>query len=344
MAIIFWWLLPIWAVVIAGLVWFYFRRQKKHSQTKRAEVPIAHSGRITQLAAYKTAYTRYRNGLLGLLGLAVLGGLTAILLSARPATQDLVAPQQKNRDIMLCLDVSGSMSEVNEGIFSTFTKLVDNFDGQRIGLTTFNSNAVTIFPLTDDYVMIDEYMQKGTQAFKLAAENRAGSYTDEEYDTITLFRDGTTGESERGSSIIGDGLASCVNRMGENQAARPQSIILATDNELGGTSIFSFTEAAVYAKSKNIRVYTLDPGASDSFDSTATAHAELKQATELTGGQYSRTTDTSIQRIVDDISKQEAKLYSSSYELVQRDTPAIPIVIAFIVLAGLFIIVWRLRL
>ena len=55
-----------------------------------------------------------------------------------------------NRDVMLCLDVSGSMKELDESILAPFIDIAAGLPGDRIGLTIWNGAAITVFPLTDD--------------------------------------------------------------------------------------------------------------------------------------------------------------------------------------------------
>ena len=68
---------------------------------------------------------------------------------------------------MLCLDVSGSMSEVDVEVLSVFEELLDGFEGERIGLTIFNSSPVQIFPLTDDYEFIRGHLREHPRELRL---------------------------------------------------------------------------------------------------------------------------------------------------------------------------------
>ena len=122
--------------------------------------------------------------------------VSAVAAAARPMELTTIRPEQRNRDIMLCLDSSGSMSSADSAVVEVFGVLAKDFDGERIGLTIFDSSAVQVFPLTDDY----EYVQEQLKLAKAAFDGDSGS---------AGFLDGTW--SGRGSSLIGDGLASCVN-------------------------------------------------------------------------------------------------------------------------------------
>lgn len=89
------------------------------------------------------------DGALALSGILALGATTAIVagvVAARPMSAQTVQPVDTSRDIMLCLDVSGSMTEVDVEVLTVFDELLDSFEGERIGLTIFNSSPVQIFP------------------------------------------------------------------------------------------------------------------------------------------------------------------------------------------------------
>ena len=78
-------------------------------------------------------------------------------------------PEVTSRDIMLCLDVSGSMVEYNRSVLEQFGRLLENFDGERVGLTIFNASAVTVFPLTTDYGFITDEFAKFRATFEARA-------------------------------------------------------------------------------------------------------------------------------------------------------------------------------
>lgn len=346
MAIIYWWLIPLWLMAIGGFVVFCIRRGNKKTSKTDAK-PIAHSARITQLTSYRVLFERQEKMIVMCIVGAVVIVLLAILLTSRPVAQSLVSPEQKNRDVMLCLDVSSSMFSTDTQVLKTFAKLVDGFGGQRIGLTNFNSSAVTIFPLTDDYELIKTNLTKGQAGF-VALEKNGNVFsgmTDQDIKNLSLMTDGTTANFDAGSSLTGDGLAGCISRMGKNEQQRSQSVIFASDNEANGTQIVTTSQAAAYAKSKNIRVYAIDPGPTiDGGYTDYAVHTELQQAAVATGGKYFLSKDIQVQEIISDISKQEATLYTAPPELVRTDIP-LPFIIAMtVVTLGLCVLFWRFRL
>src|SRR5690606_30799956 len=101
-----------------------------------------------------------------------------------------------------------------------------------------------------------------------------------------------------GASLIGDGLASCAMRFDHDDQERARSIILATDNELNGSTIVSLEEAAAYAGSRDIRVYTINPAVGPAAD-------ELIAAAQSTGGEgYGLHDTTTVEDIVNQVEEQ----------------------------------------
>ena len=74
-------------------------------------------------------------------------------LVGRPARVAAEDEHSANRDIVLCLDVSGSTLPYDQQVIATYRTLISHFKGERIGLSIFNSTSRTVFPLTDDYTM-----------------------------------------------------------------------------------------------------------------------------------------------------------------------------------------------
>ena len=102
--------------------------------------------------------------------LLVMALVLAIALVARPSTVDEGEERASSRDIVLCLDVSGSTLPYDREVIDTYRTLVDNFKGERIGLSIFNSTSRTVFPLTDDYELVSEQLDKTSTILK--ASNR----------------------------------------------------------------------------------------------------------------------------------------------------------------------------
>ena len=87
------------------------------------------------------------------------------------------------------------------------------------------------------------------------------------------------GTEEGGSSLIGDGLASCVFRFDRLDEERARSIVFATDNALAGEPLVTLSDAAQLAAERGIRVYAVAPA----YYITDDDAAELEAAADIDG-------------------------------------------------------------
>jgi hypothetical protein len=258
--------------------------------------------------------------------------LTGIILSARPATVSVVTPTQQNRDIMLCLDASGSVLRADTALLNRFTSLVTGFSGQRFGLTLFNSSAVSIIPMNDNYKITAAQLKSAAAAFKA-----------QKGDAFTQLTDGTLADFESGTSLVSDGLLSCIEHISVNAQHRSQSIILATDNEVNGTPIVSMTQVVAVARQRNIHIFAIDPGISD--QQLSGDHTQLQIITKETGGGYYQLTDNqALNGIVDSIATQESSSFVGLPQPAVNDAPRIFLYIAAVVAVASAVLLWRLEL
>ena len=288
--------------------------------------PIARAERIRALPAFRRAVRRRQAALAGIVALGMLAVVLAGVVAARPVAQKTIQPVSTNRDIMLCLDVSGSMTDVDKEIVSIFDKLADGFKGERIGLTIFNSSAVQVFPLTDDYAFIQERLRSLMKGFDYST-----NVPEQWVGTLNGV----------GASLIGDGLASCVMRFDHADQQRARSIILATDNELNGSPIVTLPEAADYAASKQIRVYTINPV--DGIDQQGSQG--LADAAAVTGGKaYALRETTTVGDIIAQVQKQEASQLKGQATVIWTDVPQLWIAALIVLALGFVVLLWRVRL
>ena len=333
MGLIFWWMLIFWFVAIVGYwVGRYFWIKWKGVKEAHQAVPIAHTERLTELPEYKDALKQYQLLLKIATGVMSLALVVSIIISARPASISLITPAQKGRDIMLCLDVSGSVLRADTRLVNRFTALVDGFSGQRFGLTVFNSSSIAILPLSDDYEFIREQLKGIGQAL-----------ADQKGDAFTNLTSGSLAAFDKGTSLVSDGVTSCINNLGDNPQNRSQSIILATDNESNGTPVITPEQALGLAQKKNIRIYAIDPGESD--PARKPDHTKLQQLAEQTGGNYHVLSDAdAVSEIIDSVSSQEARYAESTPVVAVADRPKVLAYIAFAAALGSLALAWRLRL
>lgn len=205
-----------------------------------------------------------------------------LLLVALARPQRLAIKEKvtgKGIDIILCMDISGSMLAEDftpnrlEAAKQVAIDFVNGRKVDRIGLVIFAGESFTQCPLTTDYALLT------TQIKAL----RSG-----------LLLDGTA---------IGSGLATSVDRLRSSNAAS-KVIILLTDGENNGGIIPPITAREI-AKAFGIRVYTIGVG-TEGFamlpqqtaggivrrpEKVNIDEALLQSIAEETGGKYFRAVD-----------------------------------------------------
>ncbi|GAB4100206.1 vWA domain-containing protein [Sinomonas halotolerans] len=311
------------AAAVLGLA--LHRARRAHDDA----APVAHGERLASLPSYQRLVRRERAWLavVVLAALTVAGALLAA--AARPALTSAQRPEQRSRDIMLCLDASGSMSRADAAIVDVFASMVRDFRGERIGMTVFDASGIQVFPLTDDYAYIEEQLARAEEAF----DRRGGD---------PAFFEGT--QAGHGTSLIGDGLAACVQdfpRLDTEQRSR--SIVFSTDNYLAGTPVFTLPEAADLAASKGVRVYALNP-ADFGSPSAEDEALELRRAAESTGGQYFPLRSPRAARtIIGEIQATESAATKGPARGLVADRPDLPLGIALAAGAVLAVGLARIR-
>lgn len=197
-------------------------------------------------------------------------------------------------DIMLALDVSGSMAaeDFKPNRIKAAQKITENFisgiQDHRIGLVVFAGLSLTQCPLTMDYGVVTELLRRTSLNM--------------------LKYDGTA---------IGEALINAVFKLsGDNREKRDKVVILLSDGE--NNAGMDPLEAARVAKEKGIRVYTIGVGSLEGAPIPVYQHGRklyarnqdgslyipkideqlLKDIAFLTGGQYFRATDnTALEEI-----------------------------------------------
>ncbi|BCW84601.1 VWA domain-containing protein [Paenarthrobacter sp. AT5] len=330
MELTFWWMLPL-AAVAAAVAWLLHRRRRAGKDR-----PVAHADRLTALPEYQRALRHHRRALTSALVLSAIFLAGAVTAAARPTQRTTDQPEVRNRDIVLCLDVSGSMTSTDAALVGVFQRLAEEFDGERIGMVIFDSSSVQLFPLTDDY----DYAVEQLGEARKALDSGAGA-----------FFDGTWNRG--GSSLIGDGLASCVQSFPDaeadpsassltGEAQRSRSVVLATDNFLSGNPVFTLEEAGALAQQKNIKVHAINPGDFDYGDDAEQPGARLRATAQSTGGgYYTLDSPEAVPGIVTKVQETEATSYRAAPVSIITDNPAWPLGIAALAGMGLLVLGWR---
>jgi hypothetical protein len=324
-------------VVAATFAVLVFLRRRA-GRGDRDIVSAAHTERMLRLPEYRGAYRRAlaKLGAMFVLVLVALGAFS--IVAARPITTDVADTDRVNRDIVLCLDVSGSMTSADAQIVGRFLELVEQFHGERIALVVWDSSAAQVFPLNDDYQYVEEKLAS-VQDEVSSDVGDVGDVFGGDPDGDPPLYAGTT--LRDGSSLIGDGLASCVLRFDPPELQRSRTVILATDNQLAGEPIVSLDQAASFALERDVRVYGIAPGsAGGGFELD-----ELRAQVQRTGGDLYGVADTGAgENIVDEVLDDQASTLEGVPELVVIDHPGWPFRIGVIALWGIVFLAWRSKL
>jgi Ca-activated chloride channel family protein len=230
-----------------------------------------------------------------LFALRILTLCCLIIALARPQTRnDEQLVNGEGIDIVLCLDISGSMLAQDftpnrmEAAKNVASEFIDHRPTDRIGLVIFSGESFTMCPLTTDRSVLK------SQLFNVQSG---------------LLEDGTA---------IGSGLATGVDRL-RNSPSKSKVIILLTDGENNGGLIDPNTAKEI-AKSVGVRVYTVGMG-TEGFAPVPiqTANGVIMQREKVnideklltqiaaeTGGRYYRAKDNeSLKGIYDEINQLE---------------------------------------
>ncbi len=306
-------------VVLASIVWWLLRGRQR-----RGPVAVANTDLLRRLPEYHRALRAHRLRTVAIAVVAGAVGVAAVVGAARPIERSVVNPEKDNRDIVLCLDVSGSMIDVDAEVVATFRRLAEGFKGERMSMVIFNSSAVPVFPLTDDYDFVDDQLRQAEHAL-------------DTLDPEDPFFAGTL--NGRGSSLIGDGLATCLRSFDHPELKRARSVILASDNEAAGKSLFTLPEAGQLAATGAIQVYGINP--SDSPASSAAR--EMSTVVESSGGVYYPLRDlAAVPKILGAVTSREASRVPAAPEVVVHDSPGLPVALSSLGLLAL-LTVRRLR-
>ncbi|MCR5155697.1 MAG: hypothetical protein K6C96_03320 [Butyrivibrio sp.] len=344
-------------VLVAGLIVLFFIHSKRTGVYTRG-TKAANTARIKNSPLYRSLALRYRI-LSAVMMAGILGSIVAgLFLIARPYRTDDTVSGVKKRDIILCLDVSYSLYDLNSEITDYLKGVVAGLEGDRFGISIFNTSSVTYVPLTDDYDYVIDRLDELSEYFKMQKEYYEDYYLvydDLRYvpddkserlkelnERLDYFEAGTLYDNwYRGSSLIGEGLGTALYSfpyLGNSE--RTRVIIMSTDNELNayGREVINLQEASDYCKKNKVTVFGIFPSEEKFYQPEEYNYASclngFKKAVETTGGKfYVRTPSLPVSAIVQDIQKQEAMLVKVVMTRQTVDLPEIPYIILIICLA-----------
>lgn len=218
---LFWLMLLIPA--IAG--WYIWK-----NKTFTAELKVSTISGFDGIKKSVKQYFRHVGIVLRLLAIALI-----IVVLARPQSRSSFKDvKTEGIDIVLCLDISGSMLSKDfkpnriEAAKEVAQDFIDSRPNDRIGLVIFSGESFTQCPLTTDHAVLKNLF--------------AGIHTG-------MVADGTA---------IGNGLATAVSRVKDSKA-KSKVVILLTDGVNNQGSVAPLTAAEI-AKAFGVRVYCVGVG------------------------------------------------------------------------------------
>ena len=334
------WALILAAILVAAVSFAAFKLKKKPD--RKISLRAANTARLKKNPLYRRRIIEARIfRVLSIAGI-ILAITAAAFLTARPFRRDAVKDTVNRRDISLCIDLSSSNYAGVQSLVQAFRETATGLDGDRIGISLFNTSSVQYVPMTDDYDFVLRRLDALEQY--LAAQEEfmtefAGKY-DSVYDipdsekahyeelnrVLASFDDGVTaGYEMKGTSAIGEGLASCLFSFPElTEEERTRIIIFVTDNkpELLGAPLVTLQESADMCAFDKVTVFGIDPSDPQDLTDNAAGVEEMKQAVELTGGKfYGPGTTLSAEDILADIQSLENKITNTTTATVDTDMP-----------------------
>lgn len=231
----------------------------------------------------------------------IIAGALMIVGLARPQrTHSRTEVTANGIDIVLALDVSGSMQALDflvdrrrvnriEVVKSVVAKFIEERPSDRIGMIAFAGAPYLVSPITLDH----DWLQQNLERVNIGSGD-----------------DGTA---------IGSAIAAGVNRL-RTTPAKSKVIVLLTDgvNNTGKISPYAAAEAA---KAMGVKIYTIGVGVRGKApipvkDELGNVHVimaavdvdekTLQAVADVTGGKFYRATDTdSLQRIYEQINRLE---------------------------------------
>lgn len=316
-------------VIVIGIICIIalFFLNKKNRDKYKEGIKVANTKYLLENSEYKAVIKKYKFFYYVAFAICIFALLFSFILVSRPAKVETTDSTMYNRDIFLCMDVSRSVNELNEQLVDNLKEVVKNMKGERFGISIFNTSSVLLVPLTDDYEYILDVLDTLKDSLNITNNN---NYTNSKYLYLyNYIMAGTiVGNNDRGSSLISDGLASCVYDFPDLNEDRKRIIIFSTDNESLGTPLLTLKEAANLCKEKNIVVYAVTPNEIKSNDKI-----ELEEAVNITNGSlYTSSKKENTSNIINSIEKQEKSLIKGKKERKTTDVPQIPFIILIILI------------
>lgn len=310
------------AVLLVGaaiIFWAGFSAWRASERGLPARVWLANTQMLRMLPAFKVRQNRTRMVAALLAGAVVAALVGASLLAGAPVDRREENPNLGRRDLVLCLDASGSMLPYDGQILDRMRELVEQFDGERVALQMWSALSIIKFSLTDDYELIDEVLAEAAGVIRRGYMGEEGDYVLVSPELFEYLEGVDAPGGEEIASLVGDGLASCVLSFDHSDQERSRTIILATDNEVQGPQIYTLQQAVKFASDQGINIIALYPAP----HGVLTAEGEQLRDTVLgaDGSFYQLDDPGAVEGIVQEIQSQQLAEAEGETRVIETDRP-----------------------
>lgn len=290
---------------------------------------VANATWVRQLPAFVKRQRRTRLLVGATVALLSVALLSAAVVSGAPV--DRKYESEASRDLVLCLDASGSMLPYDGQILDQMRQLVDQFEGERVSLQLWSALSVSKFSLTDDYDLVDDVLAEAAGVIRRGYIREEGDYVLVTAELFEYLEGVDAPDGQEVASLVGDGLASCVLGFDHHDQERSRTVLLATDNEVEGPQIYTLEQAVKFASDQNVNVIALYP----SPHGVLTAEGEqLRDVTQAAGGSFYQMDDPgAVNQIMGDIAAEQ--LVETEGDLVETDRPKVWVLWLAFALLGL---------
>lgn len=326
-------------IAIAYLIFSFIRLRRKRKfkgGTKAAEASY-----VNEIPHFKRRLAAYKVLKFILTVSIIVNLLLSGFLMAMPYKTQVNEVKHMNRDIILCMDISTTVDHLNFELVGKLKEVVEDLNGERFGIVIFNTSPLYLCPLTTDYEQVIEELDIIEEALELryGYYNGLNGYSARLIELDEYISAGTLiGNAERGSSIIGDGLAAASLDFPniEEDPDRSRIILFSTDNDLQGDEIITLPEAGQMCVDRGITVYGI--GTQEMYSSD---RRMMRETVEMTGGEFYYGEDSRVvSNIIDQIQEHMASLDTVEYEISETVTPEIPFILLLTSMACMILLQW----
>ena len=120
---------------ICIIVFLYLTKKKKNNQDQGSK--IANTNFVKNTSYYQKLLKSYQFYKVLLITSFIIAVISAIILCSRLQIVETTNINEYKRDIMLCMDVSASVDELNIQIVENLKSTVNSLKGERFGISIF---------------------------------------------------------------------------------------------------------------------------------------------------------------------------------------------------------------